>query len=191
MTTKRLSVLSMVSICLSAVLLAVSISLPWWGMKFFAPQYPEGLDIIVYPYKLAGQIEIVNGLNHYIGMKPFSEETFPELDYLPYLLGAMAVLTLIVAIVRKKSLLYGLIGLFIIGGALGLWDMHRWLTSFGTELDPRAPIKVPPFVPPILGKNILANFVTHSYFTTGGYLVGIAFLLLLVPLFVDSKKYTV
>lgn len=187
MPNNKLSVPSMISIVLAALLIAGSIFLPWWGMKFFAPQYPEGLDIIVYPNKLAGQIDIVNGLNHYIGMKPFSEETFPELDYLPYLIGGLAVLTLLVAVTRKKSFLIGLILLFVIGGALGIWDMYRWLASFGTELDPRAPIKVPPFVPPIIGKNTLANFVTHSYFTTGAYLIGLAFLLLLVPLFMDNR----
>ena len=48
----------------------------------FAPQYPEGLNIIVYPNKLEGEIDIVNGLNHYIGMANFSEKNFPELSYL-------------------------------------------------------------------------------------------------------------
>ncbi len=125
--SKRLSIASVIAICLAAILLVVSIFFPWWGMRFFAPQYPEGLDIIVYPYKMEGEIDIVNGLNHYIGMKSFGEENFPELKFLPYIIGGMAVLSLIVAFLRRKSLLYGLIGLFIVGGALGIYDIHRWL----------------------------------------------------------------
>ncbi|WP_047153613.1 hypothetical protein [Aneurinibacillus tyrosinisolvens] len=187
MSTK-ISGVSAIGLGAAAVFLAASIFFPWWGMIFIAPQYPEGLDIIVYPYKLAGRIDIINGLNHYIGMKGFSEESFPELAYLRYVIGGMAALTLVTALLRKKGLLYVLIGLFIIGGALGLYDIHRWLTSFGTELDPMAPIKMKPFVPPMLGENRVANFITHSYFTYGSFMIGIAFLLMIIPLWRERRK---
>ena len=87
--SKKLSVPSMALLIIAAGLFVTSIFFPWWGMKFYAPQYPEGLDIIVYPYKLedANDVSIINGLNHYIGMKEFSEENFPELSYLPYIIG--------------------------------------------------------------------------------------------------------
>lgn len=186
--SKSLSRPSIIAICLSGILLIASIFFPWWGMRFFAPQYPEGLDIIVYPYKMEGEIDIVNGLNHYIGMKNFGEENFPELQYLPYIIGGMALLTFIVAFLRRKSLLYGLIGLFIVGGALGIYDIHRWLVNYGTDLDPKAPIKMDPFVPPIIGENTIANFVTNSYFTYGSFILGAAFLCLLFPLWRDRKR---
>ena len=73
-------------------------------MVFFAPQYPEGLNIIVYPNKLEGEIDIVNGLNHYIGMENFSEENFPELAYLSYLVIGLAAITLCNGHRSKKSL---------------------------------------------------------------------------------------
>ncbi|MTW87595.1 hypothetical protein F3157_18420 [Virgibacillus dakarensis] len=185
---KNLSIASMISLIIAAALIVISVFTPWWGMKFYAPQYPEGLDIIVYPRTLAGDIEVVNGLNHYIGMAEFSNESFPELAYMPYIVISFAVLTLIVACLRKKSFLYGLIALYVIGGTAGLFDMHRWLKKFGTELDPQAPIDLAPFVPPIIGENTIANFVTNSYFTYGGYLLGIAFILMILPLWKDRKK---
>lgn len=185
---KKISVASMASLLGAAVLLFASIKFPWWGMKFFAPQYPEGLDIVVYPSKLAGNIDIVNGLNHYIGMAPFSNESFPELKYLPGLIIGVALLFIIVALVRRKGLLYIPVGLLAVGGALGIYDMKRWLTKFGTELDPKAPIELDPFVPPILGENILANFVTHSYFTTGSFLLAAAFMLTVLPLWLERKR---
>lgn len=188
MDRKKLSVTSMFFLIIASVILAVSMFFPWWGMKFIAPQYPEGLDIIVYPNKMEGRIDIINGLNHYIGMKEFSEESFPELQYLPYIIGGMAVLTLLVGLLRNRKALYGLIGLFTIGGILGIYDIHRWLKSYGTDLDPKAPIEIEPFVPPIIGENTLANFVTHSYFSTGSYLLGVAFLFLLLPLWKDRGK---
>jgi copper chaperone NosL len=187
-TLKKLSLTSSILILLAAGLIVTSLFFPWWKMNFIAPQYPEGLNIIVYPDHLEGEIDIVNGLNHYIGMSEFSEENFPELNYLNYLIGGLAALTVLTAIIRKKSLLYGLIGLFVIGGAVGVWDLHRWLKNFGTQLDPMAPIKVDPFIPPIIGENILANFVTHSMLQTGTYLIIAAFVLLLIPLWKDRKR---
>ena len=178
----------MFSLIAAAIILVLSLFVPWWGMKFYAPQYPEGLDIIVYPTTLAGDIEVVNGLNHYIGMKPFSNDTFPELQFMPYIIVAIAILTIIVAFLRKKSLLYGLIVTFAAAGALGIFDMYRWLKKFGTELDPAAPIDLDPFVPPIIGENTIANFVTNSYFTWGALLLGIVFLLMVFPLWKDRAK---
>lgn len=185
---KKISVASMASLIGAAGLLIASLKFPWWGMRFFAPQYREGLDIIVYPSKLEGNIDIVNGLNHYIGMSPFSNESFPELAYLPGLIIGLAAIIALIALLRRKALLYIPAGLLVVGGALGIYDMKRWLTKFGTELDPKAPIELEPFVPPIIGENILANFVTHSYFTTGSFLVGAAFLLTLLPFWLERRK---
>lgn len=157
-------------------------------MEFYAPQYPEGLNIIVYPDHLEGELDQINGLNHYIGMAQFSEESFPELQFLSYLIGGLAVLVLIGALIRRRGYLYGLIGLFMIGGAIGVWDLRSALKDYGTNLDPMAPIEMEPFVPPIIGENVIANFTTHSLLGTGTYLVIIAFVLLLIPLWKDRKQ---
>lgn len=188
LNNKRLSIVSSILLVLAALLIVASLFFPWWRMEFFAPQYPEGLNIIVYPNKLEGEIDIVNGLNHYIGMANFSEENFPELRFLKYLIGGLAFLVLIAAIIRIKGYLYFVISLFVIGGIVGVWDLRRWLKSFGTELDPMAPIEVDPFIPPIVGKNTIANFITYSHLGIGTYLVIVAFILLLIPLWKDRQK---
>lgn len=188
MNAKKLSIVSSLLIALAAVLVVLSLFFPWWRMLFLAPQYPEGLNIIVFPNKLEGEIDIVNGLNHYIGMENFSEENFPELQYLPYLISGLAAITLLTAILRKKAMLYGLIGLFLVGGSLGVWDLHRALTKFGTNLSPTAPIDIEPFVPPILGHNTIANFETDSLLGAGTYFIITAFVLLLIPLWKDRKQ---
>lgn len=185
---KRLSIFSTITIVIAALLIVVSMFFPWWRMEFFAPQYPEGLNIIVYPDKLDGEIAQINALNHYIGMQQFSEENFPELQYLPYLLGGLALLVLIGSFIRRKSYLYFIVSLFIIGGVIGVWDLRRALAYFGTNLDPKAPIDMEPFVPPILGENIIANFTTYSLLGTGTYFVIAAFILLLIPLWKDRKQ---
>jgi hypothetical protein len=188
LNVKKLSIVSSLLISLSAVLIVLSLFFPWWQMIFYAPQYPEGLNIIVYPNKLAGQIDIVNGLNHYIGMDNFSEANFPELGYLKYLVGGLAAITLVTALLRKKAVLYGLISVFVALGLLGVYDLHTALHDFGTNLSPKAPIKIDPFVPPIIGHNTVANFITNSVLGTGTYLVIAAFILLLIPVWKDRKK---
>ncbi|MDQ0154382.1 heme A synthase [Robertmurraya andreesenii] len=188
MNGKRLSIRSSIIMAISAILIVISLFFPWWRMEFFAPQYPEGLNIIVYPDHLEGELGQINGLNHYIGMAQFSEESFPELKYLPYLIGGLAILVLIGAIIRKRAYLYGLIGIFIIGGAVGVWDLWSALKEYGTNLDPMAPIEMEPFVPPIIGKNVIANFTTYSHLGIGTYIVIAAFILLLIPLWKDRKK---
>lgn len=158
-------------------------------MVFYAPQYPEGLNIIVYPNKLEGQLDIINGLNHYIGMAEFGEKNFPELSYLSLLVGGLAAITLVTALLRNKKVLYVLISLFTIGGLAGILDLHFALQKYGTNLDPHAPIKIAPFVPPIVGQNTVANFITHSMLGTGIYFVIAAFVLLLIPLWKDRTKW--
>src|SRR5690625_6441706 len=74
----NLSTRSMILLLFAAALFIISVQFPWWKMDFFAPQYPEGLDIIVYPNEVTGDIDIINNLNHYIGMKEFSTESFPR-----------------------------------------------------------------------------------------------------------------
>ncbi|MGD8190508.1 hypothetical protein ACQCN2_11030 [Brevibacillus ginsengisoli] len=184
---KKMSGISRVLLILSAALVVCTIFFPWWGMEFFAPQYPEGLNIIVYPNHMEGNLDAINSLNHYIGMKEFSDENFPELGYLTYLIVGLAALTLAVAAIGRRVYLFVLAVMFSFGGALGLYDIHRWLYHFCTDLDPKAPIKVPPFVAPMIGDNKLANFITHSYFTTGSFLLGAAFLLVAVAIWRERK----
>ena len=47
---------------------------PLWNLTMFAPQYPEGLRLDIYSYKLEGgndgqDVKEINVLNHYIGMR--------------------------------------------------------------------------------------------------------------------------
>ncbi|WP_368665659.1 hypothetical protein [Macrococcus sp. DPC7161] len=184
----KLNLYSRVTLVIAAITMFSTLFMPWWKMKFYAPQYPEGLNIIVHPNTLKGEIDIINGLNHYIGMSEFSNASFPELKYFPILVVGFTILLLIAAFIRKKSVLLGLIIIFIFSGVLGLWDMYRWLHKYGTELAPNAPIKVDPFVPPIVGKNTLANFTTYSSFSIGGYLLFGVFILMIIAYVLSFKE---
>ena len=165
----KLPVVSRILLLVGAIFLGISILLPWWGLELKAPQYPEGLSIVVHPSKLSGELDIINNLNHYIGMMEISEEGFPELKYIPFIIGGLVALIVLNIILGYRKLAYIICLLFIIGGALGIYDMYHWLNTFGTNLDPNAPIEVDPFIPPVIGDNTLANFTTHSSFRIGFY----------------------
>lgn len=166
----------------AAICLALSIYFPWWNLELVAPQYPEGLNLTVYPSHLSGEIDIINTLNHYIGMADIVQEGFPELKVIPYVIWAFVLLLILNAFFPSGKFSFVILLLFIVGGMWGIYDMYHWLHTFGTQLDPEAPIKVPPFVPPVVGKNTLANFTTYSSFRMGFYLVVVAVLFFIIGL---------
>ena len=79
----RLSQLSIYALLLAGISLIISIFVPVWRIDLDAPQYPEGLRLLIHANKLAGDVDIVNGLNHYIGMKTLHAEEFVEFTVLP------------------------------------------------------------------------------------------------------------
>src|SRR3989304_2147175 len=57
----------------AAALLGASLLFPFWGMNLRAPQYPGGLKARISITHLSGDIQELNGLNHYIGMMKMDE----------------------------------------------------------------------------------------------------------------------
>ena len=88
----KISKLSKGILLLAAVLLIISIFVPIWIIYLDAPQYPEGLDLQIWASRLDGDVDIINGLNHYIGMKTLHSEDFIEFTVLPYIIIAFAIL---------------------------------------------------------------------------------------------------
>src|SRR5512138_1277835 len=65
------------------VLIGLAQVLPLWTMILRAPQYKNGLWFNVYAGRIDGEIDIINTLNHYIGMKELSAANFVELQVIP------------------------------------------------------------------------------------------------------------
>ncbi|RYG73680.1 hypothetical protein EU245_05080 [Lentibacillus lipolyticus] len=185
----RISLKGMIGLVIAGLSFAVSIFFPWWALRLIAPQYKEGLYMWVYPYKMEGDIDIINSLNHYIGMEKFSEASFPELGFLGYIVGAVALLTVIVALIRSRTLLAVWTGIVLVLAMVGIYDIYRWLHAFGTNLSTNAPIEIDPFTPPIFGTNQLANFETFSFFSYGTGFVGLGILMLLVVLWKGKANH--
>ncbi|MEX6686930.1 nitrous oxide reductase accessory protein NosL [Danxiaibacter flavus] len=178
-----------VLLILSAIALAGALFTPIWSIDLDAPQYPEGLTLYIHAGKLAGDVDIVNGLNHYIGMKTLHANDFIEFTVLPYILVFFSVLLLITAIAGKRKLLYTTSALFILFCLVAMVDFWRWEYNYGHNLDDNAAIKVPgmAYQPPLLGYKQLLNFAAYSFPATGGFLIFITALVLCISCFFEYK----
>lgn len=158
---------------LAGICIFSAIFFPVWRIELDAPQYPEGLVLLLYSYKVGGDVDIINGLNHYIGMKTIHSEEFTEFKVLPYILGFFGLWSVLIGLFKiKKSVLILLICL-ILFGVLAMYDFWRWEYEYGHTLDPSAAIIVPgmAYQPPLIGFKQLLNFGAYSIPDTGGWLM--------------------
>ena len=153
---------SRVLLAVLVVPLALSFTAPLWNIHLVAPQYPDGLDLDIYAYTVDGDVQEVNTLNHYIGMARIDRASLSDLDWIPFALGVLILLTLRVAAIGT---IRSLIDLLVLFGYFSIFSMGRFyyrLYVFGHNLDPRAPFDQEPFTPAILGTQQIANFTTTS-----------------------------
>ena len=195
----HLSIPSRILVAFASGALIAVFFLPVWRIDLFAPQYPEGLSMYIWINNISGQVEIINGLNHYIGMKHIEVSMFPEFKYLPYVVGFFMLLGMLVAITGRRRFLFYYLVLTVIGGVLAMADFYKWGYNYGHNLDPTAPIQVPglSYQPPLIGHKRLLNFDAYSFPDVGGWIVVAAGALAFTVWFADwyhkrrsSKKLT-
>lgn len=180
---------SRLAIAAAAVLLGAALALPVWRIDLIAPQYPEGLGMQIRFNTVEGvkenDLANINELNHYIGMKVIDPASMPELRYMPWIVGALAVTGLAVAAAGRRRLACAWAGAFGVACVAGLYDFWRWTYAFGHELDAEhAIIKVPgmAYQPPLIGTKQILNFTAASWPDSGGVLILAASVLVLAGL---------
>lgn len=169
----QLAKISRVMIAIASLSIIGVFFLPAWRIDLFAPQYPEGLMMNIWINRLSGDVDIINGLNHYIGMKPFGNESFPEFKYLYLIVIFFILFGLVIAITGRSRLLIYFMIISAIGGCLAMYDFYQWGYEYGHDLDPKAAIQVPglSYQPPVFGHKRLLNFDAYSFPDSGGWLV--------------------
>jgi len=81
---------------------------PMWSIWLEAPQYPKGseLGIFIHVDKVEGSrpndLDNINNLNHYIGMKRIEPDSIPELKYMPIVVLALVGLGLLAGALGKR-----------------------------------------------------------------------------------------
>ena len=188
---KKLSTLSRIIIALSSLAIIASYFLPVWRIDLFAPQYPEGLVLKIWLKTITGDVDVINGLNHYIGMKKINVEMFPEFSFLIYLVAAFIIYGLVIAISGSRKILFSYLVVSAIGGTLALIDFYRWGYEYGHNLNPDAPIKIPGmgYQPPIIGHKELLNFDAYSMPDVGGYIVISVVVIAGIIWFIEKRKH--
>lgn len=171
----------------ASALLAAALFVPLWRMELVAPQYPKGLVMYAYGYKFADDsstyyedIREINGLNHYIGMKPIEEVTEMKL-FIPGVV-ALVVATLAASFVAwKRRWLRALI-------VAGFWvmplffvaDLQYWLYNYGHTMDPKAALDTGAFTPRVVGTTKVWNFHSETSFAVGFFFMVAAALVVTV-----------
>ncbi len=167
---------------------------PLYNMTMFAPQYQDGLRLDIYSYQLRGghgdqDVREINVLNHYIGMKDLVTEDFTEFKWLPFAIGVFGLLFLRAAVLGKIAHFVDVTVLYLYFGVFALWSFGYKMYQYGHRLDPKAAVRVDPFMPPMLGFKKLANFEVYSYPQLGSYALAAAALLLFVGLFLAWREW--
>lgn len=161
--------------------------LPVWTMRLWAPQYPEGLKLTIYTNTIQGDLQKINTLNHYVGMHPITPNDFKEFSYLPQLLTGFGIVALFAALINRRWLaILGWMG-FTAFAVYMFRDYAQWLWHYGHDLDPRAAIKLDTFTPPLIGYKRMANFRVWSLPGPGTLLLGVAWLLGPIVLWVERR----
>lgn len=192
--SKRLTNRTRVLVAVAALLLVPAFFLPLWTIDLVAPQYPEGLGMEIMVNTIRGQgewdLQNINGLNHYIGMKEIHPESIRELDLMPWLLGLLVVFGGIVAATGRRRLLQVWIAVFVLLALAGLVDFYLWGYDYGHDLNPDAAIKVPgmAYQPPLIGSKQLLNFTARSWPGLGGLLAVASLLLGIAALWLDGRR---
>lgn len=170
--------------------LLVSIFLPYWHMELDAPQYPQGLFLTAYVNHLDGDVKEIDGLNHYIGMRPLGEAAAFERANAVWMIIAMFLLVEGAAFVHSKwAVLLALPAvLFPIGFLL---DLHFWMARFGQNLDPSAPLSssVKPFTPTLLGEGGIGQFKTFAELGDGYWLAVACSVLTIIGFYFHRRAY--
>lgn len=183
------------SMIVATLLLATLYFLPLWHISLSAPQYPEGLGMQIRINTIVGDkehdLENINGLNHYIGMRPIVPDEIPEFRIMPWALGVLVGLGVLTVIIGRRGMVIGWLAGVAAFGILGMVDFYRWGYNYGHNLDPKtAIIKIPgmSYQPPLIGAKQILNFVAESWPALGTWMAMAAVMFAVIALYLSRPR---
>ena len=151
------------------------VSTPIWYVALEAPNYPKktfpnGIPVYYHFDGFSGDVFEMETINHFIGMDPMDRGA-PYLRMIaPYALVFTALLLVLFMVYRSKILnLLMLIPISLPIIFIGFYSY--WLYWFGHHMHEWGAFKIKPFMPTVFGDGKVAQFTTHSYPTTGFWLL--------------------
>jgi copper chaperone NosL len=190
----KLNMKSRLLTLLAAVLLVPVFSLPLWSIRIVAPQYNDGLGMFIGLRDIWGHtehdIQNINILNHYIGMKPIVPAEVDVLQVMPLVLGFLIGAGLLVALLNRRWLVASWLVLFVALGAAGMYEFWSWNYDYGHNLSPDAPIKVPgmTYQPPLIGTTTLLSIRASSWPSWGTLFMVLSFSAAVAALVLSGRR---
>ena len=168
-----------------------SATTPIWYVALEAPNYPkeafpEGIPVYYHFDGFSGDVHEMNTINHFIGMDPM-ERGAPYLRAVaPYALIFVALL-MVYYMLYDSKLLDLLMLIPVVLPVIFLGFYAYWLYWFGHHMHDWGAFKIKPFMPTVFGDGKVAQFTTHSYPTTGFWVL-LAISLLSLLAIVSKRK---
>jgi copper chaperone NosL len=156
----------------AALLLVSTFGLPLWRVTLIGPEHSTALHLFIHSNRLGGEpaaVEAANRLNRSIGMHELSTSEFREFQWMPFGTGILSLLLLRAAVLGKMSELVDAFVLTVYFDLFSLWSFGYRLYRYGHDLSSDAPVKVAPFMPPLLGHKDVANWEVFSDPALGAY----------------------
>ena len=178
----------------AALSLAALFFLPLWRVLLNAPQYPEGLGMRIWIDTVTGvkpnDLDNINNLNHYIGMKRIEPASITELRLMPVFVTLLVVLGLGAAAWGRRIAVRSWVALLLVLSLVGLADFWKWEYEYGHDLDlENAIIKIPgmTYQPPLIGSKKLLNFTATSLPDIGGIIAMLGTGLAVLAVVLDAR----
>lgn len=185
---------SKIAMALAALMLLPLYFIPFWSISMTAPQYPEGIGMYIHINDVTGHnrhdIQSINTLNHYIGMKEIQVDEIPEIKIMPWIIAGMILFGLIAALTGNIKLVISWIVIMVILGITGLVDYYLWGYDYGHNLSPDAPIKVPgmSYQPPLIGSKQLLNIKASSWPYWGSLFIAVSMIMASGTVWIEKFK---
>jgi copper chaperone NosL len=181
-----------------AIFLLALFLFPLWNIALEAPQYPDAIGMNIWINKITDQepndIQNINLMNHYVGMKDIPKE-MEEFKIFPPVIIIMTILGVIIGFVGKRKLYLVWFVIMALLGSAGIYDFYLWEYEYGHNLSEHAAIKFldaagdpMAYQPPLIGNSTILNFVAKSWPRAGAYFLFTGMLLSVVAFFVDKKE---
>ena len=178
-----------VLMALSTLLFAISHIWKYWELRLNAPQYPGGLFVSVYTHDVRGDVGEVDGLNHYIGMKPLAQAAEFERMIAPYAIAIFIIMGVAAIFLRRRWAPLMLIPIILFPIVVFV-DLYVWLYYFGHSLDPTAALSgaIEEFTPAILGRGVVGQFTTDAAMGPGWWVSVAAAIAAMAAIVINVRK---
>ncbi len=174
----------------AALLLSISIFLPYWSFTMHAPQYPKGLRVDVFVTHLSGDVDETDALNHYLGMPPLNEGGQLERSISAIAIASMGLLLVGSVFIHNRWAAFLAVPA-VAYPLIFLADLYLILYRYGHSIDPNSALggAIEPFTPPLFGVGTIGQFGTLAEAQPGLFLAFGSSLIILVGLYFHRAAY--